>query len=217
VNTCSKLHITILKKFDDKMSHAVFGLGNARWGNFSVMGLSWGPYYSFTHIYSAIFSNLIGKLDIVNLGSSMNGYWKTAWQGATGTFLSSENGASIDHAEKMPAKNSNGERLLGTWKVAVTCEQFSELTQMNIFESKYCGFCAEISWRGTSNQKVLGNIYGNIVSFSCLWPDFSNVLTVLCQVIENGFKMEGRVLAGAGGFSHQFGVLSAQKMVQQSE
>jgi len=200
---------------DDRMSRAIWGLGHSNWGNFSVLGLSWGPYYSFTHVYSAIFSNLIGKLNISNLENSMNGYWKTAWQGATGSFISGKDQKSIDRADKVLSSNSNGERLLGTWDIAVKGNEFSFSSQMYIFESQFAGISAEISWKGISSQTVLGNIYGNVLSFSCLWPDFSNVLTALCQVLENGTKMEGKIMSSANYLPrHQFGILSAHKRIQ---
>jgi hypothetical protein len=241
VGNCSRIHnITIDAWGDDdddsgdyrfdidyrSMDHAIdhpsgglLGEGKGKWGNFTFVGLRWGQFYSFTHIYaglfytwsndlplSPVFSTLIGKVNIEDPHKPMVGYWKTAWQGSSGTFTSIQvSKPPCTRIAKATEENPKGDRLLGTWNIEIILEASNVVmrTFMSVNDVQYNGLIAEMKWNPYGSgmmdfvtSMVLGSLYGDMLSLSFLWPDFNSVGTAVCQVIEKDseLRMEGRII-----------------------
>jgi len=195
---------TMRSNLDHFACNGVLGKGQARWGYFAVLGCGWGNFYSFTHIYSsvpAIFSNLIGKV-VDKEGKVMNGYWKTAWQGATGSFFSGKDGASVERPPTANASSLEDTSIIGKWELSIIGDEGSTISsKMKLVEVSHNGYYAEITWKEKATQMALGNIYGRMVSFTFLWPDFSNIVTAVAELQEGNKTMRGRALLCDGNFS----------------
>jgi hypothetical protein len=200
------------------MCKSVWGKGQARWGRFIVMGCGWGGYFAFTHVYSAIFSNLIGKL-IDTEGKTMNGYWKTAWQGATGSFFSGRGTLSIVHPETGKAFDPQYRNILGNWNISMNGENgFKIDSKLKVMETSFRGFCAEIVWEHQTSQTTLGNMYGKMLSFTFLWPDFTRIVTAIGELTDNDTSIVGRVfICGSECSKPECGSFQAKKMVSPPE
>lgn len=175
--------------------YGISGRGIARWGTFMAVGIAWGNYYAFTHLYSAIpavFSTLIGKS--LEDGKAMNGYWKTVWQGATGSFFSGEPGIPTISPPEEEDEDGSKHFIRGKWTVTMVGQYDTKIEiSLDILQKKFNGFHGHAPT--CSNEIVLGSIYGNMASFSFLWLGGGDV-TIVTAIVEmkNYNELKGRVL-----------------------